>query len=250
MNAIVLKKGFSPRIAGAPDRQLRQLEAPRHVGVLPEHIPFIKPRLLVAEGDAVAIGTPLFEDKRNVRIRFLSPGGGRVTRIIFGPRRIIQQIVIDVDNDEAVEPMDVPAPDQLATLPRQAVVDALLDGGMWPFIRSLPFMDLADPAVIPPAIIVRLGDDEPFAPQPVVYLKDRDDYFTAGMDLLRHLCGRVVINLVGDAAVAASLPGQDPVQRFAGRYPAGNPSVQLYRSRSSPDHLSWSNTTNTQTQRG
>jgi Na+-transporting NADH:ubiquinone oxidoreductase subunit NqrA len=69
MNAIHLKKGFSPPIAGAPSRQLRRLDDPRHVGMVPEHIPFIKPRLLVQEGDPVAIGTPLFEDKRNTRIR-------------------------------------------------------------------------------------------------------------------------------------------------------------------------------------
>jgi Na+-transporting NADH:ubiquinone oxidoreductase subunit A len=240
MNAITLKKGFSPRISGAPDRQLRQLDTPRQVGVLPEHIPFIKPRLLVEEGDAVAIGTPLFEDKRNTRIRFHSPGGGQINRITFGPRRIIRQIVIALDDDEAFASLDVPVPDRLASLQRQAVVDALLAGGMWPLMRSLPFMDLADPDVIPPAIIVRLGDDEPFAPQPAVYLKGREDYFAAGMGLLRRLCDRVVINLVGDAAVAASLPGQDVVQRFTGRYPAGNPSVQIYRTRSGPaENRTW-----------
>ncbi|WP_054688769.1 hypothetical protein [Desulfosarcina cetonica] len=91
MNAIHLKKGFSPKIAGIPARQLRELEKPRHVGMVPRHIPFIKPRLLVQEGDTVAIGTPLFEDKRNPRIRFPSPGGGTVTRIVFGPRRVIEK---------------------------------------------------------------------------------------------------------------------------------------------------------------
>lgn len=235
MNVIHLKKGFSPRIAGTPDRQLRQLDTPRHVGMLPEHIPFVKPRLLVEEGAEVAVGTPLFEDKRNARIRFLSPGGGRVSRIDFGPRRVIRQIVIALDDDEGIDAVEVPPLDQLDAMPRQAVVDTLLSGGVWPFIRVLPFMDLADPDAVPPAIIVRLGDDEPFAPDPLVYLRGREDGFAVGIDLLNKLCDRVVVNLTGEETVAPSLSGHTLTQRFTGPYPSGNPSVQLYRTKSGPE---------------
>ena len=222
MNVIHLKKGFSPRIAGTPARQLRLLDAPRHVGMVPEHIPFIKPRLLVGDGDSVAIGTPLFEDKRNPRIRFLSPGGGQVTRIVFGPRRIIRMIVITLDNDECGERFDVPTVAQLDAIPRQTLVDTLLTGGMWPFFRALPFMDLADPDTVPPTIIIRLGDDEPFGPDPVVYLKDREEMFGIGIDLLKQLCDRVVVNFTGDEAILSSLPSQATTQHFKGCYPSGN----------------------------
>ncbi len=235
MNAIHLNKGFSPRIAGVPARQLCLLDAPRLVGMVPEKIPFIKPRLLVEEGDSVAIGTPLFEDKRNVRIRFLSPGGGQVTRIVFGPRRIIRQVIISLDDDERCESFDVWPLDQLDTMPRQALVDTMLTGGMWPFLRALPFMDLTDPDTIPPAIIVRLGDDEPFGPDPVVYLKNREDLFGLGIELLKKLCERVVVNLTGDEALHASLPSQADTHYFKGCYPSGNPSVQLYRTRTGPE---------------
>lgn len=240
MNVIRLKKGFSPRIAGTPDRQLRQLGAPRHVGMVPEHIPFVRPRLLVEEGAFVAIGTPLFEDKRNTRIRFLSPGGGQVARIVFGPRRIIRQIVIALDDDERVESVDVPPPEQLDAVSRQSVVETLLTGGMWPFFRMLPFMDLADPDSVPPAIIVRLGDDEPFAPHPVVYLDGREDLFGAGINLLNRLCDHVVINIAGEQTPVPSLSGPAVAQRFTGCYPSGNPSVQLYHTKTGPEqNRSW-----------
>ncbi len=240
MNAIHLKKGFSLRIAGAPAKQLQVLDAPHHVGMVPEQISFVKPRLLVEEGDPVAIGTPLFEDKRNTRIRFLSPGGGRVTRILFGPRRIIRAIIIALDKDERVESFDLPGPDQLDTIPRSALVEILLAGGMWPFLRALPFMDLADPDTVPPAIIVRLGDDEPFGPDPAVYLKGRQDRFRLGIDLLRMLCDRVVVHHAGDEAAVSLLPAQTVTHRFTGRYPSGNPSVQLYLARTgSAQNRSW-----------
>ena len=235
MNAIRLKKGFSIRIAGAPERHLRQLDAPLHVGMVPEQIPFVKPRLLVKEGDSVSIGSPLFEDKRNTRIRFLSPGGGRVVRIVFGARRIIRQVIIELDKDESCDAFDVPTPEQLDATPRQALVDTLLAGGMWPFLRALPFMDLADPDTVPPVILVCLGNDEPFGPDPLVYLKGREDRFGLGMDLLGRLCDRVVINLAGDDSIISALPDHAVIQRFTGRYPSGNPSVQLYRTRTGPE---------------
>jgi Na+-transporting NADH:ubiquinone oxidoreductase subunit A len=235
MNDIHLKKGYAPPIAGAPSRRLRQLDDLRRVGVIPEQIPFVKPRLLVAEGDAVSIGTPIFEDKRDTRIRFLSPGGGRIARIVFGPRRVIRQIVIELDADERRETIDVPAADRLGTVSRQTLVEILLTGGMWPFLRALPFMDIADPDGVPPAIIVRLGDDEPFAPDPVVYLKGRDADFGRGLAALRKLCDRVAIHMTGDEAIPAMIPDAQDTHRFTGPYPSGHPGVQLYRTKTGPD---------------
>ncbi len=231
MNAHHLKKGFKLPIAGAPAGQLSSAPRPRQVGMAPEHIPFVKPRLLVAQDDMVAIGTPLFEDKRDTRIRFASPGGGRVARIVFGPRRVIRQILIALDDEERIETVDVPSPDRIPAMPRRDLVEILLAGGMWPFLRSLPFMDIADPDAIPPAIIVRLGDDEPFAPRPSIYLDGQVEAFTAGIAMLRRLCDHVVVNLTGDPALPAALPERLISQRFTGNYPSGHPGVQLYRTK-------------------
>jgi Na+-transporting NADH:ubiquinone oxidoreductase subunit A len=240
MNTIQLKKGFSIPIAGTPTRQLHMLDPPRHVGMVPEKIPFVKPRLLVEEGDPVSIGTPLFEDKRNTRIRFLSPGGGQVARIVFGARRIIRQIIIARDKDEPCLAFDVPTVGQLEAIPRQALVDILLTGGMWPFLKALPFMDIAAPDTVPPSIIVRLGDDEPFGPDPEVYLEGREAQFGLGIALLDKLCDRVAVNLTGDEAILSALPDQAVIQRFTGCYPSGNPSVQLYQTRTgSQQNRSW-----------
>ena len=240
MHVIHLKKGFSPRIAGRPATTLQHLARPRRVGMLPKHIPFIKPRLMVAENDPVAIGTPLFEDKRDPRIRFLSPGGGRIERIAFGPRRVIEEIVIRLDDDEAAVPISVPTIDALANAPRAQVVDILLTGGMWPFLRALPYLDRADPDTIPPAIHVRLGDDEPFAPQPAVYLEGRTHLFDIGLTLLGRLCERVVVHATGDPPVLPDLPAGVAVRRFTGSYPAGNPWVQRYHTKRGPaQNRSW-----------
>jgi Na+-transporting NADH:ubiquinone oxidoreductase subunit A len=101
-------------------------------------------------------------------------------------------------------------------------------------------MDLADPDIVPPAIIVRLGDDEPFGPDPAVYLDGREDRFNLGIDVLNQLSDRVAVNHTGDEAVVSSLPAEAVSHRFTGRYPSGNPSVQLYRTRTGPEqNRSW-----------
>ena len=240
MNAIRLKKGFKPKISGTPDTQLRKTDTPEFVGLVPDRIPFIKPRLLVEEGDSVAIGSPLFEDKRDPRIRFASPGGGIVSRIVFGLRRVILEIVITLDKEERCESFDIPPFEKVDTASRETLVKALLEGGMWPFFRALPFMDLADPDVIPPSIFVRLGDDEPFNPNHSVYLKNRESFFRDGVDLLNRLCDNVPIHLTGDEITVPSLPGLSTIRHFSGRFPLGNPCVQLYSTKTGPEqNRSW-----------
>ncbi len=240
MNSLHLKKGFSLKITGAPIRQVSQLKAPSHVGMLPVRIPFIKPRMLVELGDTVAIGTPLFEDKRNPRIRFLSPGGGRISDIVFGPRRVIEKVIIQLDATERRETFDSPSVEKLGATDRHTLVEMLLTGGMWPFLRALPFLDMADPEVIPPAIIVRLGDDEPFGPDPTVYLNEKEAMFEIGMRVIERLCDHVMVHILGNDAIHALLPDRIEVRQFSGPYPAGNPGVQLYWTKKGPDqNRSW-----------
>ena len=95
MKSIRIHKGYDLPISGEPSRVLVQAAAPDRVASLPERIPFVKPRLAVKQGDAVKVGSVLFEDKRNPEVKFLSPGGGIIQQINFGKRRVVKEIVID-----------------------------------------------------------------------------------------------------------------------------------------------------------
>ncbi len=94
MKRLKLAKRLNTRLKGVPEETLTTLDRPGTVAVLPSKIPHIKPKLLVRVGDTVAIGTPLFQDKRHPDIRYLSPGGGEVIAIQYGWRRTIDEIVI------------------------------------------------------------------------------------------------------------------------------------------------------------
>jgi hypothetical protein len=71
--------------------------------MLPWKIGFIRPRLSVSVGDPVKVGSVLFADKRYPEMVFLSPGAGEVAEINFGPRRVIQSIVIELAAEETHE---------------------------------------------------------------------------------------------------------------------------------------------------
>ncbi len=240
MISIKVKKGYDLNIEGNPSLELEELEKPTHLAVTPERIPFIKPRLLVKEGDMVKLGSVLFEDKRNTDIKFLSPGGGEISGINFGPRRVIQEIVIKLDENEEKESFDPISQETLEQTERETLIKVLLNGGLWPLIRAFPFRDIARPEDRPPAIFVSLDAGEPFQPNPDVYLKGKRDLFGYGLQILRKLVPDVHVCVSsGSSAVLKTLNGF-VTHTYTGNYPAGDPGVLLYHIKKSPsENRSW-----------
>ena len=238
MHTYSTKKGCWLNLAGQPSSELERLGTPPRVACLPDKIPFVKPRLKVAEGQRVRVGTALFEDKRNPALKFLSPGAGKVTAIDFGPRRVIEAIVIELDQEESHESFAAIEPDALSAMDRGTLIRHLMDGGLWPLIRELPFRDIARPQVTPPAIFVNLTSQEPFQPLPEVYLKDQAESFRYGIDILKKLAG-------GQVMVYAAATGQTGLDELvthtvSGNYPVDDPGVFLYHTRrSSDDNRAW-----------
>lgn len=241
MITIHVKKGHDLKIEGRPSLDLVTCAKPAYVAVLPERIPFIKPKLAVDIGDRVNVGSVLFFDKRNPSITFLSPGGGAVEQIEFGPRRVIRKIVIAVDDTEEHESFSTVSEKDLEGITREALVQAIVTGGLWPLLRALPFRDIANPEITPPAIFVSLDAAEPFQPEPEVYLAGKTDLFQFGIKVLRKLVkGRIHVTapegrLTGDHAINSLI-----THRYSGRYPAGDPGVILYHIKGSPaENRSW-----------
>jgi Na+-transporting NADH:ubiquinone oxidoreductase subunit A len=234
-------KGYRLNAAGAPGPGLDRLPDPERVALLPEHLPFVKPRLKVSEGDRVAVGSPLIEDKRNSDIRFLSPGGGRVVAINFGPRRVIREIVVRLDPQESRIEFDRYTAADIDKLERSELVRAIVRGGLWPLLRELPFRDYPHLDAEPPAIYVRLGSLEPFQPAPAVCLAGQEDAFRYGIQVLRKLAGDRVWVCAHRSIGALSQQLKGLVNlTYTGEYPAHDPGALLYRSKSGPEeNRSW-----------
>ncbi len=236
MNPIRIKKGYDLNVEGRPSNKIEQLPNPAYVAAVPEKIPFIKPRLAVKIGDEVKIGTVLFVDKRAPKIKFLSPGGGKVEQINFGPRRIIREIIIKLESEEASEAFEKVPETEIGHLKRLNLIEILLNGGIWPLIRQLPYRDIADPIKIPPAVYVSLDAGEAFQPASGVYLKDQKELFAYGIQILRKLAqDNVYVTARHDNREVPAEYNQWITHFYTGKYPAADPGVLLYHTRTSAD---------------
>jgi Na+-transporting NADH:ubiquinone oxidoreductase subunit A len=241
MKTIRVKKGYNPKVIGSPATESLSAEQPTRLALVPEHIPFLKLRLKVKKGDRIALGSPLVEDKRNPNIQLLSPGGGRVADVRFGPRRVIQEIIIQLDETEKTVEFQSYSAEDIDKVSRDELVEALVTGGVWPLIKELPFRDYPQPDFVPPVLFVSLGSLEPFHPAPQVYLSGNEDHFNFGLSVLNKLAeGRVyVCGHRADTELASSLNGLVNLT-YTGNYPAHDPGVLLYRMKSSAaENRSW-----------
>jgi len=236
-----IRRGLHLGLGAAPGLEIIDLPVPATLGVLPERVPFMKPRLLAARGDAVRVGTPLVADKRNPDVLLASPAGGRIAAIELGPRRVIREIVIERDAAEEFVEYRRLAADQLAALDSRQLAQRLMAAGLWPLMRQLPFRDYARPADQPRNIIVALDSKEPYQPQPGIYLRGREELFDYGLALLRCFGPQ---NLLVTLGAHQKLPAEQLNGRIthtiAGKYPAGEPGVTLYHTRQSArDNRAW-----------
>jgi len=162
MILVPVKKGYALHIAGKPSQEVETLKKPD-------------------------IGSTIFEDKRNPDIKFVSPGGGEITDIHFGPRRTIKKIVVKLDHEETFENFSAIDETQIQIVEKSELIKTIMSAGLWPLFRQLPFRDIADPNFIPPAIIVSLNSIEPFHPSPNIYLKEKAELFNFGISILKRL---------------------------------------------------------------
>lgn len=240
MKLIDIKKGWFPEVKGIPAQDVFVPEKPDTVAVLPDRIPLIRPRLLVREGDSVKLGDPLFEDKRKPDFIFRSPGGGVVSEIVFGPRRVIREIIIRLDENEESVDFQMVSPDELPEMDRAKVIRLLLDGGLWPLIRELPFRGIADPGYCPGKIIVTLGSKDPYQPSPDVYIGDDEELFNFGLEIIGKLAVTMLITACREDVNFLENNSEIITHTIAGPYPSNDPGVVNYAEKESvEDNRTW-----------
>ena len=224
---IRLKKGLDIPLAGAAPAKIAETVAPDLVAIKPTDFKALVPKLAVKEGDAVKAGDALFVDKMCPSIRFCSPVSGVVQTVVRGDKRKLLAVVVKADGEQ--QSVKYNAVD-LTKMDRKAVVDLLLERGLWPMIKQRPYGIVANPEQTPKSIFVSAMATAPLAPDPDFVMEGQMEYLQAGIDALGRLTnGGVHFSL--DAAKAAgsamsSLKGVIP-HTFSGPHPAGNVGVQI-----------------------
>jgi len=227
-----LKKGYDIKLAGKTEKVLVDAGASKYFASQPFDYLGLKPRLEVAEGSQVKIGTPLYNNKERPEIKFVSPASGNVVQINRGERRKIAEVVIESDGrDEAV---DFGSYDEkgIESLSTDGIKDLLLKGGMWPMIRQRPFSKIANPDLTPRDIFITGMDTAPLVADPEFILQGEEKYFNTGLSILKKLTGgKIFLSLNGAVKehlpFLVNAPGVE-VHEFQGKHPAGNLSVHIH----------------------
>jgi len=231
-----IRRGLNIPITGVP----RQEAAPasvRHVALVADDFPNLKPRMSVTEGDRVKRGQTLFEDRGNDGVVHTAPGAGTVIAVNRGERRVLQSIVIELSDGEL---SGEPGPDEFESfgsyrgddpggLNGEDIEALLVESGMWTALRARPFGKSPPRGSRPAAIFVTASDSDPLSADPDVVLADQREDFDLGLKALARLTeGETYLCVGEDSTIPDGLTAPVSVEVFAGPHPSGTAGVHIH----------------------
>ena len=215
---ITIKKGLDLPIAGGPEQVVHDGPAIKRVATLGEEYIGLRPTMKIKVGDKVKKGQVIFEDKKNLGVKYTALASGTISEVNRGAQRVLQSVVIDIEGEECVAFAKYSAA-ELASLDSQLVRDNLIESGLWTALRTRPFSKA--PAVDSTAagIFVTAIDTQPLAADPEVVIGTQKADFENGLKVLSRLTeGKVFVCKAPGADIPAA---NAQVEEFAGKHPAG-----------------------------
>ena len=232
---ISIRKGLDLPIDGAAELRLTDARSIATYALKPTDFVGLTPRLVVEEGDAVAVGDALFYDKNDERIRFTSPVSGRVKAIVRGEKRRLLEVIVEADFKSAGSSgSDGKSSPTMQTA--DEIKSAMLQCGLWTMMRQRPFGTVANPDDKPKAIFVSAFDSAPLAPDYDFVMRGREETLKKGLEALTeltegmvHVCFRPG-QRIADGFVKGEHVGS-PLRVMThfinGPHPAGNIGTQI-----------------------
>jgi Na+-transporting NADH:ubiquinone oxidoreductase subunit A len=221
---IKLRKGLDIKLKGTAEKELVAVKAAQAYALVPDDFVGVTPKVIVAEGQHVKAGEALFVDKKRPEVKFVSPVSGTVAAVNRGARRKVMSIVVTPDAKQEYAEFGVKS---VHSLNGEQVKQALLDSGMFAFLRQRPYDVVANPNSRPKAIFVSAFDSKPLAPDFEYVIKGNEADFQAGLSAL----AKMAPTFLGVSGKQTHLNIVDAknveINVFKGKHPAGNVGVQI-----------------------
>lgn len=225
---IKIKRGLDLPIAGQPEQKIHAGPPLRSVALVGFDYVGMKPTMLVAEGDLVRTGQPLFTDKKTAGVQYTAPASGVVSAINRGAKRVFESLVIELQDDNPLTfaSYDAQLLDQLNT---DQVKENLLNSGLWTAFRTRPLSKVPAPDSQPHSIFVTAIDTNPLAGDPSVVIAEHEQDFINGVKLLTKLTeGKVFVAQGANSQVPAVEHERVHSEVFAGPHPAGLAGTHIH----------------------
>lgn len=226
---ITIKKGLDLPISGEPANEISE-HTPTHVALIGYDYIGMRPTMSVKEGDTVAKGQVLFEDKKRAGVKYTAPVSGRIVSVNRGERRVFESIVIAANPSTADEvTFNAYAAADLASIDREAVKEQLVASGEWTAFRTRPFSRTPEINSVPSAIFVTATDTNPLATDPARIINDSIDAFNNGLAVISTLSPKTYVCHGETAPAKATNVANDTVyEGFTGKHPAGNAGTHIH----------------------
>lgn len=223
-NVIKLRKGLDINLKGKAAKQKFSVKAAAQYALVPDDFVGMTPKVVVREGDKVKAGDALFVNKKQTDVKFASPVSGVVQAVVRGDRRKVLRVVVEADKDQQYVDF---GQKQVASLDGDAVVNALLEAGLFGYINQLPYAVSTTPDQKPRAVFVSALRDMPLAGDFEYELQGNEEDFQTGLTALSKVAP-VYLGVGAKQTSKALTEAKDvEVNVFDGPCPAGNVGVQV-----------------------
>lgn len=226
---ITIKKGLDLPILGEPTNEISE-HTPTHVALIGYDYIGMRPTMSVKEGDTVAKGQVLFEDKKRMGVKYTAPASGRIISINRGERRVFESLVIAVNpsaDDEIT--FNAYAVKDLASIDRETVKEQLVASGEWTAFRTRPFSRTPDIESTPSAIFVTATDTNPLTIDPAHVINENIEAFNNGLAIISILSPKTyVCHGASTPSKAINVANEIVYEGFIGKHPAGNAGTHIH----------------------
>ena len=224
---ISVRKGIDIKLKGESDKVIADAKAIKLVALKPSDFPGLVPKMLLKEGEDVKCGSPIFCDKYNDEINYVSPVSGKLKEIVRGEKRRIMAVTIESDGNMVqlnTKPKD------LAKLEAGEIKSELMSSGLWPFFKMRPIDIVAIPSDTPKSIFISGFDSHPLAPDYDFIMHGKSAEFNAGLEIVSKLTsGSVNLQLRSNADEVFTSAKNVNINSVSGPHPAGNVGVQIHQ---------------------
>ena len=224
-NDIKIKKGLNIKLKGEAEKTIENAVISNYYTLRPEDFHGVIPKLIARVGAKVKAGDPVFYDKSNSSVQFVSPVSGEIIDIPRGAKRKILAVKIQADKKQVYRDHGKLNVEKAKA---EDIKKLLLNSGCWPFIKQRPYDVIANPNKSPKAIFISGYASAPLEADLDFTLQGKEAKLQAAVNALGKLTEgqiHVSVNKNGSSPLA-SLTGIT-LHNVSGPHPSGNVGTQI-----------------------
>ena len=224
-NDIKIKKGLDIKLVGEAEKATENAIVSNYYSIRPEDFHQVTPKLMAKEGDKVKAGQPVFYDKSNEAVKFVSPVSGQIIEVTRGEKRKILSVKIQADKEQTFQ--DYGKLD-LNSAKAEDIKSRLLESGCWAFVKQRPYDVIANPANTPKAIFISAYASAPLVADLDYVLQGKEAELQAAVTALSKLTnGKVHVSVAKNGNSPLTGLSDITLHKVSGPHPSGNVGTQI-----------------------